>query len=55
VLCGVVLGRMSPSGNYAISAPEVTDSDDGGAAGTLGLCRRFELAEGDLSVGLTVH
>jgi CheY-specific phosphatase CheX len=55
VLCGVVLGRMSPSGNFAISAPEVTDGDDGGAVGTLDFRRRFELMEGDLSVGLTVH
>jgi CheY-specific phosphatase CheX len=55
VLCGVVLGRMNPSGNFAISAPEVTDGDDAGAAGTIDLRRRFELLEGDLSVGLTVH
>lgn len=55
VLCGAVLGRMNPAGEFAISPPEVTDGDDSVVVGTLELRRRFELMEGDLSVGLTVQ
>jgi CheY-specific phosphatase CheX len=55
VLCGAVLGNLDPNGNFVISPPEVKDADGAGAVGHMQLRRRFELMEGDLSVGLTVH
>jgi CheY-specific phosphatase CheX len=55
VLCGVVLGRMDPKGNFVISPPTVTDTDGMVPVCGMGLHKRFELMEGDLTVGLTVH
>jgi CheY-specific phosphatase CheX len=52
VLCGVMLGHMDPKGSFVISPPEVTDA---GGVGEMELHKRFELMEGDLAVGLTVH
>jgi CheY-specific phosphatase CheX len=54
VLCGAVLGRMKPDGQFTISPPEITCADDTEAVGDQHFRRRFELMEGDLSVGLTV-
>jgi CheY-specific phosphatase CheX len=52
VLCGVMLGHMDPKGSFVISPPEISDAD---GVGEMGLHKRFELMEGDLAVGLTVH
>ncbi len=55
VLCGVVLGRMDPKGRFVISPPQVIDADGASSVSGMVLHRRFELMEGDLAVGLTVH
>jgi CheY-specific phosphatase CheX len=53
VLCGVVLGRMNPDGDFVISPPDVTRADS--EVSVLELHHWFELMEGDLAIGLTVH
>lgn len=53
VLCGVVLGHMYPKGSFVISPPKITDAASG--LGATELQKWFELVEGDLAVGLTVH
>ena len=55
VLCGVVLGHLDPTGNFVISPPRVTVAEDESLVCGMELQRRFELMEGDLAVGLTVH
>ena len=55
VLCGVVLGHMDPKGSFVISPPLVTDTEGARPICEMELHRRFELMEGDLAVGLTVH
>jgi CheY-specific phosphatase CheX len=55
VLCGVMLGHMDPRGSFVISPPLVTDADGASGVGRMELHRWFELVEGDLAVGLTVH
>jgi CheY-specific phosphatase CheX len=55
VLCGVVLGHLDPTGNFVISPPRVTVAEDENLVCGMELQRRFELMEGDLAVGLTVH
>jgi CheY-specific phosphatase CheX len=55
VLCGAVLGRLNPTGHFAISPPEVSHAEGASAVRGMELQRRFELMEGDLAVGLTVH
>ena len=55
VICGVVLARMNADGQFAISTPEVIAGEDGDAVGKCEIQRHFEIIEGDLSVGLTVH
>jgi CheY-specific phosphatase CheX len=55
VLCGAVLGHMNPKGSFVISPPEITEAGGASPVREMELHRRFELMEGDLSVGLTVH
>ena len=55
VLCGVVLGRLNPQGNFVISPPEVANMDGVGAVSAMQFQKRFEIMEGDLAVGLTVR
>ena len=55
VLCGAVLGHMNPKGSFVISPPEITEAGGANSLCEMELHRRFELMEGDLSVGLTVH
>ena len=55
VLCGAVLGRMNPAGHFVISAPEVSDTECEGAVRDMEIQRHFEIVEGDLAVGLSVH
>lgn len=55
VVCGVVLARMNPDGQFSISSPAVMIGDDTEAVGNMAVRRHFEIIEGDLSVGLTVH
>jgi CheY-specific phosphatase CheX len=52
VLCGVMLGHLDPKGSFVISPPEVSDAS---GVGQRELQKCFELMEGDLAVGLTVH
>jgi CheY-specific phosphatase CheX len=55
VLCGAVLGHMEPKGSFAISPPIVTNTEGASPVYGMELHKRFELMEGDLAVGLTVH
>lgn len=55
VLCGAVLGHMEPHGQFRISPPSVCEAQGGSAMRDMDLRKRFELMEGDLAVGLTVH
>jgi hypothetical protein len=55
VLCGAVLGHMDPKGTFVISPPQVTDVEGASPVGSMALSRCFELMEGDMAVGLTVH
>lgn len=55
VLCGAVLGHMDPKGSYRISPPTVSEAENGNLVRDRELYKRFELMEGDLAVGLTVH
>jgi CheY-specific phosphatase CheX len=55
VLCGAVLGHMNPKGSFVISPPEITEVGGANSVCDMELHRRFELMEGDLAVGLTVH
>jgi CheY-specific phosphatase CheX len=55
VLCGAVLGHMNPKGSFVISPPEITEAGGANSFREMELQRRFELMEGDLTVGLTVH
>ena len=55
VFCGAVLGRMNPDGHFVISTPEVSETDGGNAVLDMEVHRHFEIVEGDLAVGLTVH
>lgn len=55
VLCGVVLGRIEPGGQFVIAPPQVSCVDTSElAAANLEVRRVFELEEGTLSVGLTI-
>jgi CheY-specific phosphatase CheX len=55
VLCGVMLGHLDPKGSFVISPPDVTGADGADGVGAMELHKWFELMEGDLAVGLTVH
>lgn len=55
VLCGAVLGHMDPKGNIRISPPAVCNAEGGNIVRDRNIRKRFELMEGDLAVGLTIH
>lgn len=55
VLCGAVLGHMDPQGNVRISPPAVCTAQDGNIVRDRAIRKRFELMEGDLAIGLTIH
>ena len=57
VLCGVVLARINPDGQFVITPPrvDVIDTADSAPAGEQAFQRCFELIEGDMTVALTVH
>ena len=55
VLCGALLGHMDPAGSFRITPPRITEVVGAGAIRDMPLQKHFELLEGDLAVGLTVH
>jgi len=55
VLCGAVLGHLNPKGSFRIAPPRIAREQDGNAIREMEVRKLFELLEGDLAVGLTVH
>jgi CheY-specific phosphatase CheX len=55
VLCGVVLARMNPDGQFVISPPGIANIEEPEGMGDRNVLRCFEIMEGNLSVSLTVH
>jgi CheY-specific phosphatase CheX len=55
VLCGAVLGHLNPKGSFRITPPRIISEESGAALRGMEFRRLFELMEGDLAVGLTVH